>query len=223
MDMEKLDSIIFDLDGTLWSTIESAEQCLAMVKSKHQDILKDLSLEDVKKAMGLPFREGAKVYYGYLEEEKAIQYAQEAFLLNIENLKRHGGNLYPKVYDTIEQLSKKFKLCVVSNCLEGYIEAFLDNHNLKNYFSDYESHGKTGLSKGENIKLVMQRNHLKNSIYVGDTMGDKTAADFAGIPFAYASYGFGEVTEYDYKLNTIQDLLTIVYNKQKGGDYSAEK
>lgn len=221
--MKKFDSIIFDLDGTLWSTIESAEKCLAIVKSKHQDILQDLSSQDVKKAMGLTFKEGAKVYYAYLEEEKAMQYAQEAFTLNIENLKKHGGNLYPKVYDTIKELSKKFKLCIVSNCLEGYIEAFLKNHHLEEYFCDYESHGKTGLSKGENIKLVIQRNALKNPIYVGDTIGDKTAADFAGIPFVYAAYGFGEVAEYDYKLKGIEDLLAIIHNKKRGGENFAEK
>lgn len=220
--MKEIDSIIFDLDGTLWSTIESAEKCLAVIKSKHEDILQDLSSEDVRKAMGLPFREGAKVYYGYLEEKKAMQYAQEAFMLNIENLKKQGGNLYPKVYDMIKELSKKFKLCIVSNCLEGYIEAFLNNHHLEEYFCDYESHGKTGLSKGENIKLVMQRNALKNPIYVGDTIGDKTAADFAGIPFVYAAYGFGEVAEYDAKLNDIGDLLSIVYQKKRDDYYFAK-
>lgn len=221
--MNKFDSIIFDLDGTLWSTIESAEKCLAIVKSKHPDILQDLSSEDVKKAMGIPFKEGAKVYYGYLEEKKAMQYAQEAFMLNVENLKKHGGVLYPNVHDTMEQLSKNFKLCIVSNCLEGYIEAFLNNHDLTNYFCDYESHGRTGLSKGENIQLVMQRNGLKNPIYVGDTIGDKVSADFAGIPFGFASYGFGEVSEYDYKLDNIADLLEIVCDTEKGGDYSAER
>ena len=69
----------------------------------------------------------------------------------------------------------------------------------------------------------MERNHIKNAIYVGDTMSDKTAADFAGIPFCFASYGFGEVEEYDYKLDDIVDLLEIAYGKEKGGDYSAER
>ena len=207
--MKKFDSIIFDLDGTLWSTVDSAVRCLSVIKSKHQDILQDLSSEDVRKAMGLPFEEGAKVYYGYLEKEKMMQYAKEAFVLNTENLQKHGGTLYPNVYETMKQLSKNFRLCIVSNCLEGYIEAFLKNHHLEEYFCDYESHGKTGLSKDKNIQLVMQRNNLKNSIYVGDTIGDKNAADEAGIPFAYASYGFGEVLEYDYKLEDIADLLKL--------------
>lgn len=222
--MKKFDGIIFDLDGTLWSTIDSALQCLAVVKSRHNDILYELSAVEVRKAMGLPFDEGAKIYYGYLGKEKAEKYAKEAFTLNVENLQKYGGTLYPRVYYTVKRLSKNLKLCIVSNCLEGYIEAFLKNHHLEDYFCDYESHGRTGLSKGENIKLVMERNHLKNAIYVGDTIGDKTAADYAEIPFAYASYGFGEVEEYDYKLeNDIADLLTIVQNKEKGGDKFAER
>lgn len=106
--MKKFDSIIFDLDGTLWSTIDSAVQCLAVLKNKHQDILHELSAVEVKKAMGLPFDEGAKVYYGYLGKEKAEKYAKEAIILNVENLQKQGGTLYPGVYDTIKQLSKNF-------------------------------------------------------------------------------------------------------------------
>jgi phosphoglycolate phosphatase len=221
--MEKFDSIIFDLDGTLWNTMDSALQCLKTVKNRHSDILHELSEEEAQKAMGLPFEGVTKVYYGYLEKEKAEKYTKEVCMLNIENLKEHGGILYPGVYDTIKQLSKKFRLYIVSNCLEGYIEAFLRNHHLEDCFLDYENNGRTGLSKGENIKLVMQRNNLKNSVYVGDTIGDKKAADFAGISFAYAAYGFGDVVEYDYKLDNISDLLIILQEKENGDDFLAER
>lgn len=221
--MNKFDSIIFDLDGTLWTTIDSCVKVLAEVKKKYSDILYDITPETVEGAMGLPFEENVKRYYGYLEKEKGVKYAKEAFENNAKNLFENGGTLYPNAEATIKKLAESFKLYIVSNCMEDYMQAFLRSSGLKDYFCDYESHGKTGLSKGENIKLVMQRNNLKNSIYVGDTIGDKTAADFAGIPFAYASYGFGEVEEYDYKLHNIADLIEIAYGKEKGGDYSVER
>lgn len=160
--------------------------------------------------MGLPFDEIVKIYYGYLDKEKAEKYTKEAFNKNIDNLLKNGGTLYPKLQETIKKLSKHFRLYIVSNCMEGYIESFLNSSMLKDYFCDYESHGKTKLSKGENIKLVIERNHLKNAIYVGDTLGDKLVAAYAGIPFMYASYGFGNVIEYDYKLNDISKILKVL-------------
>ena len=99
-----------------------------------------------------------------------------------------------------------YKLFIVSNCIDGYIESFLRTSGLSNYFLDFECNGRTKLRKGENIELIIKRNNLKNAIYVGDTMGDKEAARYAKVPFVYASYGFGEVDEYDYLINSISDL-----------------
>ncbi len=56
----------------------------------------------------------------------------------------------------------------------------------------------------------MKRNNLKKSIYVGDTKGDFEASKFAGIPFIYASYGFGQVPSYDDKVMSISDIIDIV-------------
>lgn len=109
----------------------------------------------------------------------------------------------------LESLSQKYKLFIVSNCQEGYIEAFYNYHQLETYFIDYENPGRTGLSKGENIKLIIERNQLKSPVYIGDTLGDQQAAKAAGIPFVYANYGFGEVEEYDYIIHSLRELQTI--------------
>ena len=79
----------------------------------------------------------------------------------------------------------------------GYIEAFLEAHGLASYFADYEHPGRTGLSKGENIRLVMERNGVRHGVYVGDAQVDLEGARFARIPFLWARYGFGSVTGYD--------------------------
>ncbi len=210
MSLENIDSIIFDLDGTLWDTIDISMKSLEYIKNKYSDITKNITKEQVKSSMGKTFDEIVRLYYNYLPKEKAIDYAKEAFDKNVENLLKFGGTLYSNTKNTIMELNKKYKLYIVSNCIDGYIEAFFRTSNLYDYFKDYESNGKTGLTKGDNIKLVIERNKLKNSIYVGDTIKDKEAADIAGVPFIYASYGFGNVNEYDYKIDDIGELLSIL-------------
>lgn len=112
--------------------------------------------------------------------------------------------------EEIVRLSKKYKLFIVSNCIDGYIESFLETSKLSKYFLDYECNGRTKLSKGDNIKLIMKRNDIKKAIYVGDTVSDKEAAEYAKIPFVYASYGFGDVDSYDYKIEELDNLLTVL-------------
>ena len=124
-------------------------------------------------------------------------------------LSREGGRLYDRVEAVLEQLSRKYKLYIVSNCQEGYIESFYAYHKLGKYFLDFENPGRTGLSKGENIGLIMERNGLAEAIYVGDTIGDQQAARQAGIPFVYAAYGFGEVDDFDYSIHRFEELLEL--------------
>ncbi len=209
MKNKKIDAIIFDLDGTLWNTVDSCLKVTHLVKEEHKDITRDVTKEQIESAMGKTSEEIVNIYYGYLPKEKGEKYAVEAFNKNVENLLKNGGTLYPNTKETIINLSKKYKLYIVSNCVDGYIESFLNTSGLKDYFNDYESYGRTLLNKGENIKLVIERNNLKNPIYVGDTKGDLEGAKIAGIPFVYAAYGFGNVESFDYKIDDISELLDL--------------
>lgn len=209
MENKEIDAIIFDLDGTLWNTVDSCLKATSFVKEEHSDITRDVTKEQIESAMGKTSDEIVNIYYGYLPREKGEEYANEAFNKNVDNLLKEGGTLYPNTRDTIIKLSKKYKLYIVSNCVKGYIESFLNTSGLKDCFSDYESYGNTLLSKGENIKLVIDRNNLKNPIYVGDTKGDMEASSYADIPFVYAAYGFGKVEVFDYKINDISELLNL--------------
>lgn len=76
--------------------------------------------------------------------------------------------------------------------------------------TDMECYGDTLLSKGENIKLVMERNQIKDAIYVGDTIGDYNASVYAGIPFVYVDYGFGIVKTPDKRISDLIELLELV-------------
>ena len=109
----------------------------------------------------------------------------------------------------LEILSKKYYLYIVSNCQKGYIEAFLHAHHLEKYFKDIEMSGRTGKDKGHNILLLMERNHIQEAVYIGDTHGDQEASRFAGIPFIFASYGFGNVTHPDKVIKSFKELTNF--------------
>ena len=72
-------------------------------------------------------------------------------------------------------------------------------------FADHEC-SDTGLTKGENIRLVMERSGIGRAFYLGDTQGDLNAADQAGVPFVHAAYGFGKV---DRAVPSIRDLAEL--------------
>lgn len=209
MEKIQIDSIIFDLDGTLWDSTDVVARNWQEVVEKHEEIERKISLKDVQSVMGLQMDElGKRLLPGLKDEDRALIIKE---CMNADNnyLKEHGARLYDKVEDVLKKLSEKYKLFIVSNCGVGYIEAFYEGHKIDKYFTDFENPGRTGLSKAENIKLIVERNNLKHPIYVGDTQGDRDAARGAKVPFVYASYGFGEVRDYDFKINSFEELLKL--------------
>ena len=106
-------------------------------------------------------------------------------------------------------LKEKYHLYIVSNCQSGYIEAFLEHYGFGHYFEDIECYGNNLLSKGENIRLVVERNGLTKAVYVGDIQGDYDATMEAGLPFIHAAYGFGTIAQETAKINCLAELPKV--------------
>jgi phosphoglycolate phosphatase len=204
-----MDSIIFDLDGTIWDPIDTVLHAWNSRIKKYSEIKEELTRTDFEGTMGLQMHEISKKLFPYLSEDVRMKVITECCDTEQGYLKKQGGNLFRNVEEVLQQLSQKYKLYIVSNCQDGYIEAFYEFHNLSDYFLDFENPGRTGRSKGENINLIIERNNLSNPIYVGDTEGDLSAARYAGIPFIYAKYGFGQVSEYDVVIERFDELVEL--------------
>ena len=205
----KYNNIIFDLDGTLWDTASEIAHSWQKALKDLPDIEKLPTSKDLEKVMGLPADELMAGLFPHLSPERGIEIFN--YVAKIENayLREHGGNLYDGLIEVLEKLSKTHKLFIVSNCNDGYIDSFLAAHNTGKFFTDYECVGRTGLLKVDNIKLVIERNQLENTVYVGDTALDYSSATKAGIPFIFAAYGFGSV-EGTPKINSLTELLDMV-------------
>ncbi len=186
-----IDSILFDLDGTLWNSIRSILPCWQRTAWEKAGV--KLTYEDLASIMGKRHQEIGDQFFPHLPPEQRLALTLECCREECVGLDQVGGELYDGVDATLRLLAKSYPMAIVSNCTEGYIEAFLKAHHFENCFVDFEHPGRTGLSKGENIRLVMQRQGMQHGIYVGDTQGDCQAARQAGIPFIHAQYGFGRV------------------------------
>lgn len=206
----KLDGLIFDLDGTLWDATDGIVQTWKIVLANHPDVKREVTPADLAANFGKPLTDIADNLFLDLAPSYRYQLMDECCNLENDYLNEHGGTLYPREREVLGELRRHFPLFIVSNCQDGYIQSYLNGNQMGEYFTDFESIGVTGLPKGENIKLIIERNHLKNTAYVGDTMGDAEGAAVAGIPFIHASYGFGRVDRCDMRLTSISDLLKLL-------------
>ena len=187
--------ILFDLDGTLWDSSKAVVDSWNEILAGMEDDIDLLTYDQMKGYMGKTMEEIAYLAFPRVEKERALAILKKCELYENEYIRIHGGVLMPDLEDVLETLKKDYFLAIVSNCQVGYIEAFLEYHKLAQYFDDTENYGNTMLSKGENIKLVVDRNHLEQAVYVGDIMGDYNSTMEAGLPFIHAAYGFGTVPE----------------------------
>jgi phosphoglycolate phosphatase len=212
--MEKSDNmkkkaVIFDLDGTLWDAAETiAPAWNAYLEGR--GIALRMRPDDCRACCGKTLPEIAAMLFPAAEpawREAVIEGCCDAECVP---LAREGGRLYPGLEAVLEELRRDYFLAVVSNCGLGYIEAFFSGNRTGRFFDDYENAARTGLSKGENIRLVMERNGIERAVYVGDTEGDRQAARRAGVPFIHAAYGYGTVSEADFIIHRITELPQIL-------------
>lgn len=203
-------NIILDVDGTLWDTTEVVAKAWNRAISEVGGTAAIITPSVLKNEFGKPMDIIANNLFPDASEkerelilEKCCEYEHEALNENMDDL------LFPGVKETLRKLSEKCRLFIVSNCQSGYIELFMKKVGIEEYITDYECFGDTNKSKGENIKLVIERDNLDDAVYVGDTQGDYDAAVFAEIPFIFAKYGFGNPENCYMAIGEIKELLDL--------------
>ena len=203
-------AIIFDMDGTVWDASKQVTDSWNIVFEKHENAEK-MTYEDMQNSMGLMMDELFKRLLPKCSEDERRTIQNECEEFENEYLCTHSGTLYDGLEETLKALKNRgYKLMIVTNAQDGYVQAFLKSSGLQEYFDDYEMFGRTRLSKDENIKLILNRNNIDNAVYVGDTYWDYKSTVKAGLEFIHAAYGFGIVPEAKYKINSLFELENIV-------------
>ncbi len=208
-ELSAVDGVIFDLDGTLWDASASATRAWnrALTECGHPDRL--VTVGELRAFTGIKIETILEEKFAFMGEKGIQDFLEVYKRIELDEMAKGGGVLYPDVERVVEALSRTKKLFIVSNCLTGYIENFFHHSRLGTYFSGYESTGRTGKPKHGNIQKVMQDYNVNTALYVGDTESDYRESQKAGIPFVYARYGFGDVEGAVYKIDRAADLLFI--------------
>lgn len=202
--------VIFDLDGTLWDAADQIVVSWNQTILRFPEVREVLTRKRLEEELGKPMDQIAVSLFPYLSYQRAVEIINVCGEDENRYLKEHGAVLYQGLEESLKVLSEDYPLYIVSNCQRGYIEAFLEYYRFTGYFQDTECYGNTQKSKGDNIRSLLQRNQIDQAVYVGDTMGDYEACRQAGIPFIWASYGFGEVREADAEISSILELPKIL-------------
>ncbi|MBK0378314.1 HAD family hydrolase [Mucilaginibacter segetis] len=203
--MQKPDSLIFDMDGTLWDAVDVYVESWNIMFKK-LNIPRTVRREDVTSMIG---KDGKKVIATMMPDFNDQQRTQ--IYADVNEWRRvlipqKGGKLYEGVIEGLRSLSQKYPLFILSNCATGIIEKFIDWAKIKEHITDELAYGVNNMPKQHNLKLLMEKHGLKNPVYIGDTAGDAEQSRLAGVPFVFVSYGFGDTDNYDIKFDDFSSL-----------------
>ena len=210
----KADGVIFDLDGTLWDSCRVVSESWGETLRREYGAAEGPDESAVRGIMGMTAAQIAEALFSAFGDR-----AQEVCLRCIreENayVAAHAGTLYPGVGEMLAALAGRFPLFIVSNCQDGYIQAFLESTGFGAYIVDFVCEGSTGLGKAENIALICGRHGLRAPVYVGDTAADEHSAAAADCPFVHAAYGFGTAQNPAAAIDAPLQLVSLLEPEEK--------
>ncbi len=209
--MQKPDSLIFDMDGTLWDAADTYVLSWNILFNR-LNINRVMTRDELVKRIGW---EGSKVMAAILPEFDETERAELYNKVNEirrEIIPKYGGIMYNGVIEGLKELSNYYKLFILSNCGKGIIRIFIDWAGIDDLITDELAYGVNNMPKHHNIDLLIKKHNLRNPVYIGDTAGDSEQSAKAGIPFVFVKYGYGTTINYDLEFSGFTELTNYFIN-----------
>lgn len=184
--------VIWDVDGTLLDT-------RAGLVAAYRYALTELGLPDRTDAqicsyIGPTPQAIFQIRFG-LSAAKA-QHAADVFRERYKTRDLLKATVYDGVYDVMESLrARGVKQAVATNKRQDYATEICEHFGFDKYcFPIVGADNDNKLTKADLIKQCLQTLNvadLSSAVMIGDTDGDKAAAETVGIGFIGVNYGFG--------------------------------
>lgn len=185
------DSIVFDLDGTLWDAADAYSNAWNMAASKigTEQII---NRKDVRQYIDLPLEQRIQKLYGELSERELHVLKSWTKELQQEMLRLQGGEVYPGVKEGLKQLKEKANIYLISTSDDRSADAFIEYTGLKDVFTDTISQEGTGKGFDENLMELMKKHGLSAPVVISDNPEHYEAIEMLGMPFIQVTYGYGK-------------------------------
>lgn len=216
----KIDTVIFDLDGTLLNTLDDLHACFNHAikefgyPERTKEEIRNFVGNGVQKALERALPENISKS----ELEKVVDCFKKYYSQNM--------NTYTKPYDGIDEMlkdlqSKGFKLGIVSNKFDDAVKALS-----KKYFGSSiayavgEGYGIRRKPEADGVNKVLSelKSKKENAIYVGDSEVDIQTAENSNLPCISVLWGFKDKdflvkNGAKYIAQTPKDIISIIENE----------
>jgi phosphoglycolate phosphatase len=208
--LDSLFTVIWDIDGTLLNTrggiVAAYKHTLDMHNIGYTD-----NEDELAKLIGPTPQEIFKSRFGISPENAQIYASEFREYYRTNEL----DNAYP--YAGIESVLSNLQSCgipqfVVTNKRQDYAEEILEIFRLKGFFRKvYGTDTNSSRSKSQLLDFCINEHDIEPdaACFIGDTAGDKDAANKNGVRFIGVNYGFGFRDVADYA-GTPADLVRIL-------------
>ncbi len=204
------DSLIFDLDGTLWDAVQTYADAWNLY-FRQNNLSRETSKKELDDLMGMEEAEFLRIMLPEIPSEARKGHYKKIVDIQYELISTQGGQIYEGVLEGLGLLSEKYPLFIVSNCPEYTIDHFMRYARIEHLITDSLAHGQNHKPKHENIRELIRRHALKKALYIGDTEGDRIQSEKASVPFVFMEYGFGQATSFHRSFSSFKDF-TLFYS-----------
>lgn len=197
----KFQNVIFDLDGTLLDTTEGVVESVRYAARELG--YPKAPEEELQKFIGPPIQQSFVSYYG--ADEKQAQEAADIFREYYKTKALLKAVPYAGIYDLCEMFKQRgIRMAVATYKREDYARILLAHYHFDAYCAPiYGADNENKLKKEDIVERCMKdmKGTKEDTVLVGDTKGDASAAEKRGISFLGVTYGFGfqnaeDVNEY---------------------------
>lgn len=201
---KKFELVIFDMDGVILRS-----------DLLYYEIARQINTEINYTDLSCGISQGGKILFksifGDNYTEKNINWFRK---MQVKAFNRN-THLYEDIHEIITNVSKYYKLAMVSNKPVACIEGILKDINLYDLFNIIvgrdSGHGVKPQPDGLNHVIKNMKVEKNKVIYFGDAISDYHACIKAGITFAHCKYGFDEsIVECKYVLSKTEEIRDIL-------------